>query len=44
MARLEGLVMGSESAAETFVSDNGVTTDAADTYAAVIQAAFDPST
>ena len=37
MAKLESLVIGSESVAETFVSDNNVATDAADTQAAVIQ-------
>jgi hypothetical protein len=37
MAKLESLVIGNESAAETFVSDNGVTTDATDIPAAVIQ-------
>jgi integrase len=37
MAKLESLVIGNESAAETFVSDNGVTTDATDIPDAVIQ-------
>jgi len=37
MAKLESLVIGSESVAETFVSDNEVATDAADAQAAVIQ-------
>jgi integrase len=37
MAKLESLVIGSDSAAEPFASDNEVATDAADTQAAVIQ-------
>jgi len=37
MAKLESLVIGNESAAEPFVSDNDVTTDTADTQAVVIQ-------
>ncbi len=37
MAKLETLVIGNESAAENFVSDNEVATNAADAKAAVIQ-------
>jgi hypothetical protein len=37
MAKLESLVIGNESAAETFASGNEVTTEAADTQLAVIQ-------
>lgn len=37
MAKLETLVIGNESAAGKFVSDNEVATNAADTKAAVIQ-------
>jgi integrase-like protein len=37
MAKLESLVIGNESAAQSFVNDNNVATDAADTEAVVIQ-------
>jgi hypothetical protein len=37
MAKLESLVIGSESAAQSFVSGNNVATVAADTQAVVIQ-------
>ena len=37
MAKLESLVIGNESAAQSLVSGNNVATDAADTKAVVIQ-------
>src|ERR1022692_587557 len=37
MAKLESLVIGNESAAQSLVSDNEVTTEAVDTQTAVIQ-------
>jgi hypothetical protein len=37
MAKLESLVIGKESAAQSLVTDNEVTTEAVDTQTAVIQ-------